>query len=342
MLRLEAPRDVLQITDGTPRPQQVVEIANPAVWVRTLVRQKQQAESDLQQLTELCGDAYDKTDRRTRQIEQAYQTLAEGTRYVYDRVNANEKIAEEWIRSELSSAANTYQSLTRNVWQAIIKHTNEADEQQICQATQLARVNNALSFLVEANTARNQHLANFQGNVELWVAAHQNRVSTLENQLWEAIAEIQRIATRIPLPATPPVPVGPPAWRSPVRQTSTSTPSAHSQPALGSPLRLNPGPMLRRQRPPAVPTTLEMRQRLEQLRRHVSPRPPAPEPAAGQGGKPPSTPPRSSAGPPSGPPSEPPQPPFWHLHSPSPPRNPVPTITTQDLIWIEAEGVERA
>jgi len=63
MLRLEAPRDVLQITDGTPRPQQVVEIANPAVWVRTLVRQKQQAESDLQQLTELCGDAYDKTDR---------------------------------------------------------------------------------------------------------------------------------------------------------------------------------------------------------------------------------------------------------------------------------------
>jgi len=306
MLRLEAPRDLLQITDGTPRPEQAVEIANPAVWVRILVQQQQQAERDLKQLTEMCGDAYDRTDRRTREIEQAYQTLAEGTRYVYDQVNADEKIAEEWIRSELSKAANAYQSLARNVWQAIIERTNEANERQICQATQLARVNDALSFLAEANTARNQHLANFQGNVQLWAAAHQNRVSTLENQLWEARAEIQRIATRIPLPAMPPVPAGPPAWRSSVRQTSTSTPLAHSPPALGRALRLNPGPTLRRRRSPALPTTPEMRQRLEQPRRHMSPRPMAREPTAGQGGDPPLTPPGSSAGPPLGPLSEPP------------------------------------
>jgi len=84
MLQLETPRDLLQITDGSPRPEQAVEIANPAVWVRTLVRQQQQAESDLQWLTELYGDAYDRTDRRTREIEQAYQTLAQGTRYVYN------------------------------------------------------------------------------------------------------------------------------------------------------------------------------------------------------------------------------------------------------------------
>jgi len=31
MLWLEVPRDLLQITDGTPRPEQAVEIANPAV-----------------------------------------------------------------------------------------------------------------------------------------------------------------------------------------------------------------------------------------------------------------------------------------------------------------------
>jgi len=29
ILQLEAPRDLLQITDGTPRPEQAVEIANP-------------------------------------------------------------------------------------------------------------------------------------------------------------------------------------------------------------------------------------------------------------------------------------------------------------------------
>jgi len=242
MLQLEAPRDLLQITDGTPRPEQAVEIANPAVWVRTLIHQQRQAESDLQRLTELYGDAYNRSDRRTREIEQAYQTLAEGTRYIYDRVNANEKIAEEWIRSELSKAANPYQSLARNVWQAIIEWTNKANERQICQATQLTRINDALSFLAEANMARNQYLANFQGNMELWAAAHQNWVATLENQLREARAEIQHIATRIPLPTMPPVPAVPPAWRSPIRQTSTSAPSAHSLPALESPLRLNPGP----------------------------------------------------------------------------------------------------
>jgi len=48
MLRLEAPRDLLQITSGTPNPEQAVELANPAVWVRTLVNQQRQAESDLQ------------------------------------------------------------------------------------------------------------------------------------------------------------------------------------------------------------------------------------------------------------------------------------------------------
>jgi len=48
MHRLEAPRDLLQITDGTPGPEQAVEIANPAVWVRALVRQQRQAENDLQ------------------------------------------------------------------------------------------------------------------------------------------------------------------------------------------------------------------------------------------------------------------------------------------------------
>jgi len=339
MLRLEAPRDLLQITSGTPSPEQSVELANPAVWVRTLVHQQRQAESDLRRLTELCGDAYNRTDRRTQEIEQAYQTLAEGTRYVYDRVNANEKIAEEWIRSELSSAANAYQSLASNIWQAILEHTDEANERQICQATQLARVNDALSFLAEANAARNQHLANFQGNIELWAAEHQARVASLEDQLREARAEIQRVATRIPLPATPPAP---PAWRSPNRQASTSAPSAHSPLALGSPLRLNPGPTRRQQRPPAVPTTPEMRQRLEQLRSHLPPQPPTMGPITGQGGNPPSTPPGSANGPPSGPPSEPPRPPHRRPRSPSPPRNPAPTITTRDLIQLVAEGVAQA
>jgi len=90
MLCLEAPRDLLQITDRTPALEQVIEVANPAVWVRTMARQQQQAENDLQQLTQLYGNTIDRTDQQMKQIEKAYQMLVEGTRYVYDQVNANE------------------------------------------------------------------------------------------------------------------------------------------------------------------------------------------------------------------------------------------------------------
>ena len=44
-------------------------------------------------------------------IEKAYQILAEGTRYVYDWVHANEEIAEAWVRTELANVANAYQTL---------------------------------------------------------------------------------------------------------------------------------------------------------------------------------------------------------------------------------------
>jgi len=84
MLCLEAPRDLLQITDGTPAPEQAIEVANPAVWIRTMVRQQKQAKNDLRQLIQLCGNTIDRNDQRMQQIEKAYQILAEGTRYVYD------------------------------------------------------------------------------------------------------------------------------------------------------------------------------------------------------------------------------------------------------------------
>ena len=358
MLRLETPRDILQITDGTVADEETLEVANPAVWIRTLARQQKQAEEDLEQLLHLCGNTVDRTDQRLVRIENAYHSLSEGTRYVYDRLNANEKIAEEWIRSELSVAANAYQSFTRNVWQAIIERTQESNERQMCQAMQLARINDTLSFLGEANVARNQHLANFQGNVEIWAAAHQDRVAALERQLQEARAEIQQVVARIPLPATPERrPSPPPAWRSPPAATNTSAPSkAPTPPVLGSLLHLIPGPPTRRIRPPAVPTTPEMRKWLDQLRcppsGPVTPvrpttvgggiTPPRPTRGVPAGPPPPSSPPSSPSSPPSGPPSEPPRPPFRRFRDPSPPRNPVPTITTQDLVQLVAEGVERA
>jgi len=191
ILLLEAPRDLLQITDGTPPPEQAIELANPTVWVRTMAQQQRQAENDLRQLTELCGNTIDRTDQRMQRIEEAHKTLADGTRYVYDRVHANEEIAEAWVRTELANAVNAYQTLAHNVWQAILERTDEDNQRQICQATQLTRVNDALAFLAEANTARSQYLATFQGNVELWAADHQRKMSRMEEDLRRAREEIQ-------------------------------------------------------------------------------------------------------------------------------------------------------
>jgi len=292
MLQLEAPRDMLQITDGTHPTEGAVEITNPATWIRTMVRHQKQAERDLKELTDLCGNTIDQTNQRIQQIKEAYQTLAEGTRYIYDRANANQEIEEAWVRSELAAAANTYQTFAQNVWQEIIKRTQEANQQQISQALQLARVNNALAFLGEANTARNQHLATFQGNVELWAADHTQKMATVEQELRQARRDIQQLVVRIPLPPatrspTPPPlpPTTPPragiaqAWWSPARQPSTSVPAPTSRrssmssrhppqvlqaaaaltratyPLLQSPIRLGYPPTTRQTCPPAIPPT---------------------------------------------------------------------------------------
>jgi len=241
MLQLEAPRDLLQNTDGTPAPKQAIELANPAVWVWTMAQQQRQAENNLRQITELYGNTIDKTDKRMPRIEEAYRILAEGTRYVYDRVHANEEIAEAWVRTELANAANAYQTLVYNVWQAILERTDEDNQQQICQATQLTRANDALAFLAEANTARSQHLATFQGNVELWAADHQRKMNWVEDRRRRAREEIRWIATQIALPGSPkaraPSPEPLQLWRSPVRPPSTSTATA---PAAPSPLPMRP------------------------------------------------------------------------------------------------------
>jgi len=335
MLRLEAPKTLLQITDGTTPMEGVIEVTNPATWVRSMVRQQKQAEDDLRHLTELCGNAVDRTDKRIQRIETAYQTLAEGTRYVYDRMEANEEVAEAWVRSELANAANAYQTFTREVWQAIIDRTDEAAAKGVGHATQLARINDAISFLGEANVAQSQHLATFQGNVEIWAANYENRVETLERLLHTAQEEIRKVADRVPLPESPgrnlPHPQSPtPPWRSPVRPSTSSLAEALQQLKAGptgpQPPPVDPRrplvPPRSRTRPPAVPVTPPpLRSPLFQR----TPRPPPP--------------PRSPLFLGGGPPPRPPHRPLPPPPPPSPPRAPV---TTEDLIRLVAEGVTLA
>jgi hypothetical protein len=83
MLRLEAPRAIPQITNGE-EPTAHVEIASPASWVRCLVRHQAQAERDLRQLYEACGNQFNRSDARIRAIETAYNELLGGAQYLYE------------------------------------------------------------------------------------------------------------------------------------------------------------------------------------------------------------------------------------------------------------------
>jgi len=114
-------------------------------------------------------------------------------------------------------STNAYQAFTRQVWEAIIEHSKTRDLHRVHKATQVARMHDAVAFLLEANLARNVHLMEFRGNVEKWAADQQRKVETLEQQrnedqnrmtsleqrLAQAQNELLRVATVVPLPATP-------------------------------------------------------------------------------------------------------------------------------------------
>jgi len=88
MLRLEAPSVLLQITNDEESRDETLEIANPAGWMRAIANHQQQAELDLRQLLDLCGNTIDRTDRRVRRIEAAYNRLSQGAQYVYEQLEA--------------------------------------------------------------------------------------------------------------------------------------------------------------------------------------------------------------------------------------------------------------
>jgi len=83
MLRLEAPRGLLQITNDEEPQEETLDIANPVGWMPAMANHQQQAEQDLRPLMDVCGNTLHHTDWRIRQIETSYNRLAQGAQYVY-------------------------------------------------------------------------------------------------------------------------------------------------------------------------------------------------------------------------------------------------------------------
>jgi len=155
-LHLEHPRSAEDIYNDTYPDNDSVEIQEHACWLRQLVHQHRQAQTNLKCLRQICGGEYDRTDRRIRSIGRNYESLFQSVWYIYEQAKADIGASHEWMQTELMAAANASQQFTVEVWQAILTRNEEAGQQAMYQAMQITRINDALAFLQTADLQRNQ------------------------------------------------------------------------------------------------------------------------------------------------------------------------------------------
>lgn len=179
MLRLEYPRNIDDIYNDTEPNNDTVDIPDPANWLRQLVHQHQQAQSDLQRLREVCGGQFDRNDRRIRAIERNYETLFESIRYIYEQAQADGRASHEWMQTELMAAANASQNFTLEVWQTIVAKSQETDQRTLYQTMQITRINDALTLLQTADLQRNQEQATFRQSLGDWAEKQQAATAQL-------------------------------------------------------------------------------------------------------------------------------------------------------------------
>jgi len=79
-LHLEPPRSAEDIYNDTYPDNDSVEIQEPTCWLRQLVHQHRQAQTDLQRLRQICGGEYDQSHRRIRSIERNYESIFQSVR----------------------------------------------------------------------------------------------------------------------------------------------------------------------------------------------------------------------------------------------------------------------
>jgi hypothetical protein len=147
MLRLEYPRHTEEVYDDTDPSNDTVEIRKPASWLRQLVHQHKQAQTDLQRLRQICGGQFIRSDRQIRTIERNYEVLFEAMRYIYQQAQTDATASHDWMQTELMATANASQDFTLEVWEAIIAHSEEPSQQTMYQAMRATRINDALTFL---------------------------------------------------------------------------------------------------------------------------------------------------------------------------------------------------
>jgi len=193
MLRLEYQRTALEVYSDTETDQPTIDLPNPTARVRLLVTQHQQAQWDLEQLHGMCGDAYDRADRRIIAIERNYHLLIQALEYVYKTAEANTTVSHEWMQMELMRTASAAQKFTTDVWTAITSRDKDQAEKQGYQITQITRLNDAVQFLQVADRKRAEEQQTWNTNCEQWARNQQEESERLAKEQQRLRMEVSAI-----------------------------------------------------------------------------------------------------------------------------------------------------
>jgi len=190
----------MEVYNDAKTNQPTIDLPNPTAWVRLLVMQHQQAQWELEQLHRMCGDVYDRADRRIVAIERNYQLLTQALEYVYRTAEANTMVSHEWMQTELMRTAGAAQKFTADVWVAITSRDKDLAEKEAHQATRVTRLNDPVQFLQVADQKRGEEQNTWNVNCESWAQKQQKETERLAKEQQKLRTEVSAIkwATTMP------------------------------------------------------------------------------------------------------------------------------------------------
>jgi hypothetical protein len=179
-LYLEQPRTLAEVLDNSTLDDRTVMIPDPADWIPMLAVQHRMAQRDIQQLYQLRGEEFDRSEPRNREIERNYNAIYDVTLHVFETYQSNREVTHEWLRTRLIFFASAAQAFSQDIW-AEISQNNSDDSQGITiQALMSTRTNDAIAFLQTADCERQREQALYHRSLKNWTAG--KRVGALSVQ----------------------------------------------------------------------------------------------------------------------------------------------------------------
>jgi len=141
----------------------------------------------------MCGDAYNRADRRIIAIERNYHLLSQALEYVYKTAKDNTTVSHEWMQTELMRTASAAQKFTTNVWTAITSRDKDQTKREGHQITRITWLNDAVQYLQVADRKRAVEQQTWNTNCERWARNQQEETKRLAKEQQELRTEVNTI-----------------------------------------------------------------------------------------------------------------------------------------------------